>query len=82
MLTEQQRQLIINMADLWIREKGAAGAQEGLFIIHLMKQEGVWDQAENEDNSPPAVSPVVAKDEAAKTPPLNGAKKGRKRQPA
>lgn len=36
-LTDEQRQLIINMADLWIRDKGAAGAGQGLVVINLMQ---------------------------------------------
>ena len=36
-LTDDQRQLVIQMADLWIRNKGAAGAGEGLVVINLMQ---------------------------------------------
>ena len=41
-LTPEQRQLIINMADLWVRQNGIAQAANALVIVSIM-------QAENEN---------------------------------
>ena len=38
-LTSEQRQLIINMADLWVRQNGIAQAGAALVIVSLMQNQ-------------------------------------------
>lgn len=49
-LTAEQRQLIINMADLWVRQNGIAQAANALVIVSIM-------QSENPANGKDALEP-------------------------